>query len=88
MVLIISVRSPHSGGIGYDYFSTLNTLHPEELARLNDLRSFFDSNFDKSITDIPGIVNTAEDRAEIQQFIIDLLNGSIPVEYPLPGGEP
>ncbi|HAE34675.1 MAG TPA: hypothetical protein PK742_09965 [Chitinophagales bacterium] len=74
------------GGIGYDYFSTLNTLHPEELARLNDLRSFLDSNFDKSITDIPGIVNTAEDRAEIQQFIIDLLNGSIPVEYPLPGG--
>ena len=53
------------GGIGYDYFSTLNTLHPEELARLNDLRSFLDSNFDKSITDIPGIVNTAEDRAEI-----------------------
>lgn len=74
------------GSIGFDYFSTLNTLHPEELTRLNELRTFLDSNFNQSITDIPGIINTSDDRADIQQFIIDIMNGSIPFEYPLPAG--
>ena len=74
------------GGIGFDYFSTINTLHPEELTRLNTLRSFLDKNFDKELSDIPGILNTSEAKAEIQEFIVNILNGSIPVEYPIPTG--
>ena len=74
------------GAVGYDYFSTINTLHPEELTRLQTLRTFLDQHFDRSVTDIPGVVNTASDNAAIQEFIINILNGSIPVEYPLPPG--
>ena len=76
------------GSIGYEYFSTLNTLHPEELNKLQTLRNFLDSNFDKSITDIPGIVNTADEREDIQEFILGILHGTIPVEIPKPIGIP
>lgn len=74
------------GGIGYDYFSTINTLHPEELTRLQALKEFLNKNFDKEVNDIPGIVNTYGDQSEVQEFIINVLNGSIPVEYPIPPG--
>lgn len=74
------------GSIGYEKFSTLNALHPDELTRLNTLKSFLDKNFDKTITDIPGIVNSAEEREEIQDFILKIIQGDILIEWPLPDG--
>lgn len=74
------------GDIGVNYFSTLNVMHPEELARIANVRSFLDANFDRSLTDIPGINNPGEDRQAIQDFMLQILRGDIPVEYPLPPG--
>ncbi|MBC8173091.1 MAG: hypothetical protein H7X71_04220, partial [Chitinophagales bacterium] len=74
--------------IAYEKLTTLNALHPEELTRLNTLKNFLDKNFDKSITDIPGIVNSAAEREEIQDFILKIIQGDIPVEWPLPAGVP
>lgn len=74
------------GTIGIDYFSTLNTMHPEEIARMQTIKTFLDANFDRSVTDIPGISNTQEQRQQIQDFTLQLLQGAIPVEYPLPAG--
>ena len=76
------------GSIGFDYFSTLNAMHPDELSRLATIRSFLDSNFDKSVTDIPGISNIADDREAIQDFILKLIKGEIPIEWPIPVGTP
>ncbi len=72
--------------LGVDYFSTLNTMHPEELSRLNTVKSFLNSNFNKSITDIPGITNTEDDKQAIQDFILKVIKGEIPIDYPLPPG--
>lgn len=74
------------GAIGVDYFSTLNTMHPEEIARVQTIRSFLDANFDRSVTDIPGIRNSDEQRQQIQDFVLQILRGDIPIEYPLPPG--
>ncbi|MBC8046827.1 MAG: hypothetical protein H7Y00_08530 [Fimbriimonadaceae bacterium] len=74
------------GDYADDKFSTLNALHPEELSRLNTVKTFLDKNFDRSIVDIPGMVNTAEEKQEIHEFILKLLQGDIPVEWPLPSG--
>jgi len=72
--------------LGVDYFSTLNTMHPEELARLNAVKSFLNSNFNKSVTDIPGITNTEDDKQAIQDFMLKVIKGEIPIDYPLPTG--
>lgn len=72
--------------LGVDYFSTLNTMHPEELTRLNNVKSFLNSNFNKSVTDIPGIINTEDDKVAIQDFILKVIKGEIPIDYPLPPG--
>ncbi|HRG27698.1 MAG TPA: hypothetical protein PLJ00_07395 [Chitinophagales bacterium] len=74
------------GGLGIDYFSTLNTMHPEELARLNSIKSFLNSNFNRSVTDIPGINNTEDDKQAIQDFVLKVIKGEIPIEWPLPPG--
>ena len=74
------------GGLGIDYFSTLNTMHPEELARLNSIKSFLNSNFNRSVTDIPGITNTDDDKQAIQDFVLKVIKGEIPIEWPLPPG--
>jgi len=74
------------GYLGMDYFSTLNTMHPEELARLNSIKSFLNSNFNRSVTDIPGIYNSADDKQAIQDFILKVIKGVIPIEWPLPAG--
>lgn len=74
------------GTIGIDYFSTLNTMHPEEIARMQTIKTFLDANFDRSVTDIPGITNTEEQRQQIQDFTLQLLQGAIPIEFPLPVG--
>ncbi|MBL0282092.1 MAG: hypothetical protein WBP31_06195 [Chitinophagales bacterium] len=74
------------GGLGIDYFSTLNTMHPEELARLNSIKSFLNSNFNRSVTDIPGITNTDDDKQAIQDFVLKVIKGEIPIEWPLPAG--
>lgn len=84
----ISPLTTLGSSVAYDKMSSINALHPEELTRLNSLRSFLDSNFNKSITDIPGIVNTAEEREEIQDFILKLIQGEIDIEWPLPPGVP
>ena len=72
------------GGLGIDYFSTLNTMHPEELARLNSIKSFLNSNFNRSVTDIPGITNTDDDKQAIQDFVLKVIKGEVPIEWPLP----
>ena len=74
------------GNIGVDYFSTINTMHPDEITRMNAVRSFLDANFDRSVLDVPGIRNSEEDKQAIEDFMLGLLHGEIPIEWPLPAG--
>jgi len=74
------------GAIGVEYFSTLNLMHPDEISRMQNIRNFLDVNFDMPASEIQGIANTAEQRQQVQDFILKILRGEIPVEYPLPAG--
>ena len=44
------------------------------------------SNFNRSVTDIPGITNTDDDKQAIQDFVLKVIKGEIPIEWPLPAG--
>lgn len=63
---------------------------PDDVARINKIKSILDRNFDKSATDLPGIQNTADHRELIKSFYIETLekvqNGSM--EFPLPYDDP
>ena len=77
-----------AGDLAADYFGTLQALHPEEVSRIGNMRSFLDGNFGKEPWDLPGIRNTDEDRLAIQKLYLDVLNGTNPMEWPLPPGIP
>ncbi len=76
------------GTVGLDYLNNGLTLQPDDVTRLNTLKNFFDANFDKSAGDLPGIINSLDDKESIHVFLKDMLaqtaNGT--VEFPMPNG--
>ena len=76
------------GQLGVDYFADSAAFQPDDVARIETMKSFLDANFDKTIDQLPGIVNTRDHKEEIKDFITGILNGSDPVDWPLPMGEP
>jgi hypothetical protein len=53
---------------------------------MNAVRSFLDANFDRSVLDVPGIRNSEDDKQAIEDFMLGILHGEIPIEWPLPAG--
>lgn len=78
------------GNIGLDYLNNGLTLQPDDVGRLNSIKNFFDSNFDKSASDLPGIINNSTDKEAIHAFMKDVLNRTQngTVDFPLPNGIP
>lgn len=76
------------GYLGSDYFGGLQTLHPEEYSRVSKIKEFLDAHFGKEPWEAPGIRNTADESQAIQQLYLDIINGDIDVEFPLPDGTP
>ncbi len=74
--------------LGNKYFQDSSYFQPDDVSKLDKVKTFLDHSFDKTVEDIPGIVNSREDKESIKKFIIDLLNGVEPVEFPLPSGVP
>ncbi|MDF1867389.1 MAG: hypothetical protein P1U70_21320 [Saprospiraceae bacterium] len=63
---------------------------PDDVARINKIKSILDKNFDETAADLPGIQNTADHREEIKAFYVETLekvqNGGM--EFPLPYDNP
>lgn len=76
------------GNLGVQYFADAAAFQPDDVTRLDNVKSFLDANFDLEASDLPGIINTRSDKEEIKDFITGILNGSDPVDWPLPAGEP
>jgi hypothetical protein len=71
------------------YLGGLQTLHPEESARVEGLRSQLNGFFRQAASGASGgVENTAEDARLIQQLYLDLINGQTSLELPLPPGVP
>jgi len=74
------------GPTGLNYFNTASSFQPDDVERFETVKHFLNNNFELSAADLPGVINTRNDREEIKQFITSIANGSNPVEFPLPGG--
>ncbi|MGB3076404.1 MAG: hypothetical protein WBB36_13825 [Chitinophagales bacterium] len=76
------------GSYGLDYLSDAITFQPDDVVKINSMKSFLDKNFDKTAADYPGIINTPEDREKIKSFIYQTLNktSTNQIEWPLPPG--
>ena len=74
------------GQTGLSYFSTANAFQPDDVDKLEAMQFFLNNNFERTVDDLPGIINTRNDKEDIKQFIISVANGTNPVEFPLPPG--
>ena len=76
------------GELGQKLYSDANHFQTDEIARIEKIASFLNASFEKDVQDLPGIINTREDKEKIKKFFIDILNGNRPIDYALPPGKP
>ncbi|MEQ8521375.1 MAG: hypothetical protein RIC15_04400 [Vicingaceae bacterium] len=76
------------GDLGQKLYADASFFQPDEIQRLEKISTFLNNSFERKVQDLPGIINTREDKERIKKFYIDILNGNSPIEYPLPGGAP
>ncbi len=77
------------GDAAVNYLGGLQTLHPEEAARVGKIKSQLDGFFRQAGSEgASGVQNSPEDSQSIQQLYLDLINGSDTLELPLPAGTP
>lgn len=74
------------GSPGFNQLGTLNTYHPDDVAKINKIKELLDKNFDKTAEDLPGIQNTADNREIIKGFLETKLeqvaNGTVDLATP------
>lgn len=73
-------------GKGPDYLTDASVYQPDDVTRIETMKSFFDVNFDKQASDIPGVINTRQDKEAIKNMIISVLNNPTSLDLALPGG--
>lgn len=76
------------GELGGDYLSDANSYQTDEIERIEKLTTFLNTTFENEIESLPGVKNARGDKERIKQFLIDVINGTNPLELPLPGGVP
>ena len=74
--------------VGPESLSGASVFQPDDVMRMNTLKHFMDSNFDREAAALPGIANSDDDRERIKKFILDRVNGVVPAELPTPNGGP
>jgi hypothetical protein len=76
------------GDLGLEYFADGSAFQPDDVPRIDAMKNFLDSNFDKEAKDLPGIFNTRADKEEIKAWMTNILNGSVTPDLALPVGIP
>ncbi len=74
------------GGKGFDYLNDATVYQPDDVSRIETMKNFFDVNFDKQASDIPGIINTRDDKEAIKNMIVSTLNNPTSLDLALPNG--
>lgn len=74
------------GGKGPDYLTDASVYQPDDVTRIETMKSFFDVNFDKQASDIPGVINTRQDKEAIKNMIINVLNNPTSLDLAKPSG--
>lgn len=76
------------GGNGPSYLTDASVYQPDDVTRIENMKNFFDVNFDKEANDLPGVINTRADKEAIKDMIVSVLNNPTSLEYALPTGAP
>ncbi|MFT6718327.1 MAG: hypothetical protein ACJAY8_000722, partial [Sphingobacteriales bacterium] len=73
--------------LGQQYFSEINSFHPEEQQRVSGVRDFLNSRFESPAeANVDGIQNTFENRERIKSYISGIYNQTTPLDLALPPG--
>ena len=56
---------------GLNNLNLASAYQPDDVTRIETMKTFFDANFDKSASDLPGIINTREDKEKIKNMLIN-----------------
>lgn len=84
-----SVFGPYSD-LGNKYLANAKQYQPDDANRIATVKTFLDSNFDKTTSDLPGIANSDSDKELIKQFMLDTISktNQNQIDWPLPNGVP
>jgi hypothetical protein len=74
-------------GVGFNYLNTASGFQPDDVDRLNQMKGFLDNNFERTASDLPGIINNRADKEAIKALLTGIASGSLPIEFPLPAGQ-
>lgn len=74
------------GDLGNKYYKSASYYQTDEISRIEKLTSFLNQSFENEVQGLPGVVNNRDEKEQIKAFLIGLLNGTIPIEFPLPSG--
>ena len=74
------------GDLGDKYYKDASYFQPDDIARIEKVTDFLNNSFENEVQNLPGVVNNRDDKEKIKQFLIGVIDGSNPVEWPLPSG--
>ena len=74
--------------LGPKFLADASYYQTDEIERLEKVTHFLNTSFENQALQLPGIVNSRDDKERIKEFIINIINGTDPVEAPLPSGVP
>jgi hypothetical protein len=75
------------GNLGEKYYKDASFYQPDDIARIEKVKSFLNNSFENEVENLPGVVNNRDDKERIKKFIIELLDGTNQIEFPLPPGQ-
>lgn len=76
------------GDLGNKFYKDASFYQTDEITRIEKITTFLNQTFENEIQGLPGIVNNRDEKEKVKKFLIDLLNGTNTVEFPLPPGQP
>ena len=73
-------------GTGFNNLNNASSYQPDDVTRIETMKNFFDINFDKTIGDLPGVINTRADKEKIKNMLLGTLQNLSSLSLPLPSG--
>lgn len=75
-------------GTGFNNLNNASSYQPDDVTRIETMKNFFDANFDKTIGDLPGVINSRADKELIKNMLLGTLQNLSSLSLPLPSGIP
>ncbi len=71
---------------GFNNLNNASSYQPDDVTRIETMKTFFDANFDKTAGDLPGVINTRADKEKIKSMLLSTLQNISSLNLPIPSG--